>query len=232
VFLQPPGADLVAPGERGWPRRDEAYAAIALLALGALYAAIYLGPWAFLRANALLGTPDAVLRHALLVAGGAGLVAPLLWAGVAVVARAAARQPGASLRRVWAATAYALVPLGLTTWIAFTVTSIAGSLGYIPPALADPLGWGWEPDGNLVSAGAGQVAGALLSRLAAIGSAAQARDWALVLLLLAGTAWSTRTARQAAGQVFDTTGARRRATAALTVALTVMATGILLLLLA
>jgi polyferredoxin len=39
---------------------------------------------------------------------------------------------------------YALVPLGLTGWIAFTVSFVLIDISYAIPLLSDPFGWGWN----------------------------------------------------------------------------------------
>ncbi len=39
---------------------------------------------------------------------------------------------------------YALVPLGLTGWIAFTVSFAMIDISYAIPLLSDPFGWGWN----------------------------------------------------------------------------------------
>ncbi|MGB3715783.1 MAG: hypothetical protein WA996_15260, partial [Candidatus Promineifilaceae bacterium] len=40
--------------------------------------------------------------------------------------------------------AYALVPLGLAAWIAFSLSFVFANASYIMPVLSDPLGWGWD----------------------------------------------------------------------------------------
>jgi hypothetical protein len=42
------------------------------------------------------------------------------------------------------ALAYAVVPLGLAAWMAFTVSLVFANLSYALPALSDPFGWGWN----------------------------------------------------------------------------------------
>ncbi|MBT6061266.1 MAG: hypothetical protein HOG55_08730, partial [Anaerolineae bacterium] len=39
---------------------------------------------------------------------------------------------------------YAIIPLGLTGWIAFTVAFALIDISYAIPLLSDPMGWGWN----------------------------------------------------------------------------------------
>jgi len=48
------------------------------------------------------------------------------------------------MRRSFTAYAYALVPLGLAAWIAFSLSFVFANASYILMVLSDPLGWGWD----------------------------------------------------------------------------------------
>ena len=86
-----------------------------MLALAAIYSAVFLGPWGELKPEALLATPVDAARHALLVVGGAGRRrARRSGSGW----RRSARRRRRSARRLTPARSgrappYALVPLGL-----------------------------------------------------------------------------------------------------------------------
>ncbi|HEX8958392.1 MAG TPA: 4Fe-4S binding protein, partial [Solirubrobacterales bacterium] len=214
LYLRAPGADfLPADGTRGrelWPRLDEGYGAVVMLALAAIYSAVFLGPWGALKHEALLPDLAEAARHAALVVGGAGVVAPLAWLGVALVARLAARAD-VSPRRIWGATAYALVPLGLAAWAAFTVTFVLGSGTYVAGAVADPLGWGW----NLL--GLSTAWRPLLPDV---------RLWLPVALWLGGLAWSVAVGRRTLRRLYVRPAGARRATAVIAVALTLCTGGL------
>src|SRR3989304_2226503 len=47
-------------------------------------------------------------------------------------------------RKAFIAFAYALVPLGLAAWIAFSLAFVFTNLSYLWPALSAPLRWGWD----------------------------------------------------------------------------------------
>lgn len=199
LYLRPFGADLTASSARereSWPRADEGFGAIVMLALAAIYSAVFLGPWGELKAEALLATPLDAVRHALLVVGGAGLVAPLLWLGVAAAARLIAGRPDITLKRVWAGTAAALVPLGLLAWVAFTVSFVLGSGTYVASTVADPLGWGWD------LLGLATPWTPLLPGL---------RLWLQLAAWLVGLVWATRVGLSAARRLFGKGQGSRRA---------------------
>ena len=139
--LRPPGADLLI-GD-GW-RLDEAFKALIMLACAAAYPLVLLGPWGWMKDWARLASlPGFALYAAAFVF--LNLVAvPGLHLGVAVATRHAARLAEVPLRRLYAALAYPLVPLGLAAWIAFTLSFVFANLSYALPVLSDPFGWGWN----------------------------------------------------------------------------------------
>ena len=48
------------------------------------------------------------------------------------------------VRELFVEYAYALVPMGLSAWIAFTVSFVMVNVSYAIPLLSDPFGWGWN----------------------------------------------------------------------------------------
>jgi len=48
------------------------------------------------------------------------------------------------VERLFVDYAYALVPMGLAGWIAFTVSFVLVDISYAIPLLSDPFGWGWD----------------------------------------------------------------------------------------
>ena len=49
-----------------------------------------------------------------------------------------------SLKRLFIDYGYAVIPLGLAGWIAFTVAFALIDISYAIPLLSDPMGWGWD----------------------------------------------------------------------------------------
>lgn len=135
--LRPFGSDLA---QRRGAKLDEAFKAFIMLGSALVYAAVFLGPWAGLKEAAYrLGSP-AWGVYALVLLG-------LTWGllpGVFALLMAATRPQRVAVRRAVAAQAYALVPVGLAAWAAFSLGFIGASAGYLPPAFGDPFGWGWN----------------------------------------------------------------------------------------
>jgi hypothetical protein len=141
VNLRMPGSDLLV--SHGW-KMDEAYKAFILLACAAIYPVVFLGPWGWLKDWASLGT---LPGFGLYAAGFLmlNLVAiPVLHLGAAALTRWLSDLQRVPLRRLFIALAYALVPLGLAAWMAFTVSLVFANLSYAWTVLSDPFGWGWN----------------------------------------------------------------------------------------
>jgi hypothetical protein len=139
--LRLPGSDLLVA--HGW-KLDEAYKSFIMLACAAIYPVVFLGPWGWLKTWANLGSLRGFGLYALgfLVLN---LVAiPALHLGMAALTRWVSGLQGIPLRRLFVALAYALVPLGLAAWMAFTVSLVFANLSYALPVLSDPFGWGWN----------------------------------------------------------------------------------------
>lgn len=138
--LRAPGSDLA---ERRGRRLDEAYKTFIMLGAAIAYTALMLGPWGGLKSAAYSVGSPAWLAYAggflLLVLG---LLPGAFWLAVWFGRRlAGAAEP---LRRSFVHLAYALVPLGLAAWIAFSVSFVFANGSYVWPALSDPLGRGWD----------------------------------------------------------------------------------------
>lgn len=139
VNLRPFGEELKAPAVR---RLDEAVLGLVLLASVAAFAAVFLGPWGRLKGAALaIGSGEW-----LAFAGGflalVGLVTGSVWAAAWLGKRLA--RISARVKDLFVSLSYALLPVGFTAWIAFTVSFAFAKLSYIFPVLSDPLGRGWN----------------------------------------------------------------------------------------
>ncbi len=141
LSLRLPGADLLVA--HGW-RLDEAYKAFIMLACAAIYPAVLLGPWGWLKAWAdLQGLAGfALYALAFLLLNLVGV--PALHLGAAALTRWVSGLEEVPLQRLFVALAYPLIPLGLAAWMAFTLSLVFANLSYVLPALSDPFGWGWN----------------------------------------------------------------------------------------
>jgi hypothetical protein len=141
VSLRVPGDDLVAARE--W-RLDEAYKAFILLACAAIYPAVFLGPWGWLKAWADLESWSGFALYAAAFLGITLGLVPAVHLGLAAAVRRVGRRDALRLAGVFTGLAYPLVPLGLAAWAAFTLAFVSANISYALPVLSDPFGWGWN----------------------------------------------------------------------------------------
>ena len=182
INLRPFGADLLEPVGR---KLDEAYKAFIMLGSAMAYSMVMLSTWGDLKSAAYdigsvawIGYAAAFLGFVLILLPGSFYLAVLL----------GKRLSGSrtNAKRAFTSLAYALVPLGLAAWIAFSLSFVLANISYLWPTLSDPLGRGW----NLF----GTVSVAWTPYLTQIVPGLQ------TLVLLGGLAWASFTARRIAGE--------------------------------
>jgi ferredoxin len=183
INLRPFGDDLNQPKGR---KLDEVYKAFIMLGSAMLYSAVLLGPWGPLKMAAYSVGSLAWLAYAagfLAVIFGVlpGAFSLAVWAG-----RRLARSPMRQ-KTAFVSLAYALVPLGLAAWVAFSLSFVFANFSYVWQALSDPLGWGW----NLLGTGGLVWQPYLMEYVPALQTA----------ILLGGLAWASVTTRRIAGEV-------------------------------
>ncbi|MFZ5922233.1 MAG: 4Fe-4S binding protein [Chloroflexota bacterium] len=140
VNLRPFGADL--PVARG-RKLDEACKAFIMLGAAAVYAAVLLGPWGSLKLAAYsVGTLPWLAYAAafltLILLALPGLFWLTVWSGKRL---SGSVRP---MKELFVAQSYALVPLGLAAWVAFSLSFVFANFSYVLAALSDPFGWGWD----------------------------------------------------------------------------------------
>ncbi|NIM50958.1 MAG: 4Fe-4S binding protein [Gemmatimonadales bacterium] len=134
------GADLLQPRGR---RLDEAFKALIMLGSAIVYAAVMLGPWGTLKSAAYNIGSGTWLIYALGFLAFVFVVLPGAFLFTVHAGRKLARS-AVPLRRAFVHFAYALIPLGLAAWVAFTLSFVFANLSYVWPVLSDPMGWGWD----------------------------------------------------------------------------------------
>lgn len=139
------GADLQQPAGR---KLDEAFKAFIMLGGALIYSAVMLGPWGALKLAAFNIGSGPWLLYALSFLGLIFGVLPGLFLVAVAIGRKLARSKE-PLKKTFIAFAYALVPLGLMAWIAFSLSFVFANLSYLWPTLSDPLGVGWNLFGTL-----------------------------------------------------------------------------------
>lgn len=182
INLRSFGTDLAQTRGR---KLDEAFKAFIMLGSAFVYSAVMLGPWGQLKAAAYAVGSMAWFGYALVfLAFMLGLLPGLFY--LAVIAGRALSTSRLSPRQLFLAQSYALVPLGLAAWVAFSLSFVFTNISYVWPALSDPLGWGWDLLGT-----------------AGIGWTPYFSPWIpqlQTLVLVGGLAWSSVVARRIAAE--------------------------------
>lgn len=139
--LRPFGSDLGQP--RRTSRFDEAGMTLVMLGSALAFAAVFTGPWGALKTAAYQIGSAPWLAYA-----GAFLALNLLLLpGLFTLAVGLGRKLGRSQapwQKAISTQAQALLPLGLFTWIAFTISFAFPKFHYVLSVLSDPFGWGWN----------------------------------------------------------------------------------------
>ena len=121
------------------PRLDETFLALVMLGCALAFSAVFLGPWGALRRAAYnIGSVDWLLYGAAFLLF-TGLLIPGLFA---LLLRLGG--PVETLGKSMARFARPLLPLGLTAWIAFTISFAFAKISYVLPVISDPFGRGWD----------------------------------------------------------------------------------------
>lgn len=162
-------------------RLDESFLALVMLGSVLTFAAVFVGPWGWLKTAAFeigswawWGYAAGFLILNLLILPALFFLA--VWAGRQV---SRVKLP---LKREISNQSQALLPLGLMAWIAFTISFALPKLGYILGVLHDPFGWGWNLLGSSYAFWQPDVTG--FSSLWQVG------------LLLIGLFWSAKVASE------------------------------------
>jgi hypothetical protein len=140
VQVRPIGSDLAVPGSR---KLDEAFKAFIMLGSAVVYMAVLLGPWGFLKTAAYSVGTLGWLSYAIAFLGFVLVLLPGIFF-LAVMAGKRLARLSTPIKRQFISLSYALVPLGLAAWIAFSLAFVLTNLSYLWPVLSDPFGWGWN----------------------------------------------------------------------------------------
>jgi polyferredoxin len=139
--VRPFGSDLGAPPRS--TRLDEAFLALVMLGSALAFSAVFSGPWGALKTAAFrIGSLEWLAYAGVFLALNL-LVLPGVFALAAGLGRKLVRSR-LSLRQAIANQAQVLLPLGLFSWIAFTISFACPKLATVFSVLSDPFGWGWN----------------------------------------------------------------------------------------
>lgn len=138
--IRPFGQDLLVPKRH----LDEGYKGLIMLAAAVVYSAVMLGPWGWIKEAANMTTPSHYLMYAGSLITTALLLVPGLFLGFTWAAKLLSGVKDVSLKRLFTGYSYALVPMGLMGWIAFSFTFVFINGSYAISVISDPFGWGWD----------------------------------------------------------------------------------------
>lgn len=140
IRTRPPYQDVFVK-ER---HNDEAFKAIIMVNLAALYMIVLQGPYSWLRTWARLdaGFFPYVL-YLTIFWGSSLLLLPGIFYGFSYLSR---RFAGSSkpTKSIFMTFAYALIPFGVFAWIDFSFPLLQVNWAYIPLVVTDPFGLGWD----------------------------------------------------------------------------------------
>jgi ferredoxin len=123
---------------------DEAFKSFIMLGSAVMYSIVMLGPWGTIKDWANLSSGWSFALYAGIFLGALFVAGPTLHLLFGWVARTAARAREVPIKKVFVEYAYALVPIGLMGWIAFSFSFVLPNISYAVSALSDPFGWGWN----------------------------------------------------------------------------------------
>ncbi len=140
IFLRPFGSDRALKGY------DEMFNAMIMLVVAMAFSITMLGPWGFIKEAANVTENRQIMPFLIYLAsiwGSALLVFPSLFALTVKGAGLLSGKP-ADGRSLILRLAYMFIPVGIFSWIAFSLPPVMINYSYILSVLSDPLGLGWN----------------------------------------------------------------------------------------
>ena len=180
INLRSFGKDLTQVRGR---KLDEAFKTFVMLGSALVYSIVMLGPWGWLKEAAYQVGSLPWFGYVLGLLTLTWILLPGLFY-LAVRAAQTLASTRQTPRQTFIAYAYALAPLGLIFWIAFSLSFVFANGSYLWPVLSDPFGWGWNLFGT-----AGVDWTPYLTQFV---------PGLQVVVLVAGLFWATRTVQKIA----------------------------------
>jgi ferredoxin len=176
------GVDL---GHKQHRKLDEVYKAFIMLGSAVLYSAVLLGPWGSLKNAAYMVGSLPWIAYAVSFLMVTLAVLPGLYYLAVLTGRRLAKSTMPS-KATFITMAYALIPLGLSAWAAFSLSFVFANFSYVWVSLSDPFGWGWDLFGTAHTPWQPYLMEYI--------------PFLQVGVLVTGLAWSARSAYQLAGE--------------------------------
>jgi len=140
INLRPFASDIGTGTQR---RFDEAFGAFVMLGCDLIYTLVLLEPEGWLKESANMITLPDWLFYVLFFLTVNLVALPGLFGLVVILTKLLARQR-ALLRRLFVDYAFALLPVGLAGWVAFSLGLVLVNGSEALNVLSDPFGWGWN----------------------------------------------------------------------------------------
>jgi len=139
--LRPPGTDLLVNDKRGL---DEAWKGFIMLGIAIMFYTAMMGPWGWLKEMVRGATLGGWLTFVAIHAAFNLLALPGVFLVFAWLAKALSGDRNVALKAVFVNLSYAMVPMGLAAWIAFSFGFLLPNGSYILHILSDPFARGWN----------------------------------------------------------------------------------------
>jgi len=115
-----------------------------MLTAALVYSAIFLGPWGWLKDWASVASVSGRALYAAVFLIINLLAVPGLFLLATALSKVVSGVRGISIRQLFINYSYALVPMGLSMWIAFSFSFLFVNGSYALSVISDPFGWGWD----------------------------------------------------------------------------------------
>lgn len=139
--IRPPGVDLLVRAGRGL---DEAWKAFIMLGAAVAFYTVMQGPWGLLKDWARAKTLPGYFAYLGSYTVFTLVLIPLLFLAFAYLSKRWSGDSQRPLKEVFVNFSYALVPLGLAIWVAFSLGIILPNGSYLLRIVSDPFAWGWN----------------------------------------------------------------------------------------
>lgn len=140
IFIRPFGSDRIL---RGY---DEMFNVMIMLVVAIVFSITMLGPWGIIKDAANVTEGREIIPFLVYIGSIWGMALALFPALFMLIGKGANRLSGSQVsdRTMILRLAYILIPVGIFSWIAFSLPPMMINYGYILSVLSDPLGLGWN----------------------------------------------------------------------------------------
>lgn len=139
--VRPPGTDLLVNESRGF---DEAWKNFIMIAIAVMFYVAMMGPWGWLKDWVRGTTLSGWLKFITLHSFAALVVLPGIFLIFAWLSKLVSGQKEVRLKTVFINLSYAVMPMGLAAWIAFSFGFLLPNGSYVLHILSDPFARGWN----------------------------------------------------------------------------------------